>query len=64
VLSLGRFKDKPGFALSRWLAYCADTDIPELTRLARTIDSWHAEFLAYFDTGGVQRTDRSSRACC
>ena len=45
--------DKPGFSLSRWLAYCADTDIPELTRLARTIDSWHAEFLAYFDTGGV-----------
>ena len=34
-------------------AYCADTDIPELTRLARTIDSWHAVFLAYFDTGGV-----------
>ena len=40
-------------ALYRWLAYCADADIPELTRLARTIDSWHTELLAYFDTGGV-----------
>ena len=37
----------------QWLAYCADADIPELTRLARTIDSRRAEFLAYFDTGGV-----------
>jgi transposase len=30
-----------------------DADIPELTRLARTIDSGRAELLAYFDTGGV-----------
>jgi transposase len=40
-------------ALYGWLAYCADADIPELTRVARTIDSWHGEFLAYFHTGGV-----------
>ena len=40
-------------SLYRWLAYCADADIPELSRLARTIDSWHPELLAYFDTGGV-----------
>ena len=40
-------------ALYRWLAYCADAGIPELTRLARTIDSWRAELLAYFDTGGM-----------
>jgi transposase len=39
--------------LYRWLAYCADADIPELTRLAATIDSWRTELLAYFDTGGV-----------
>ena len=32
---------------------CADADIPELARLARTIDSWRTELLAYFDTGGV-----------
>jgi hypothetical protein len=37
----------------RWLSYCADADVPELTRLARTIDSWRSELLAYFDTGGV-----------
>jgi transposase len=46
-------RDRATAALYRWLVYCADADIPELTRLARTIDSWHAEFLAYFDTGGV-----------
>jgi transposase len=39
--------------LYRWLAYCAEADIPELTRVARTIDSWRAEFLAYFDTDGI-----------
>jgi transposase len=39
--------------LYRWLTYCADANIPELTRLARTIDSWRTELLAYFDTGGV-----------
>jgi transposase len=39
--------------LYRWLAYCAEADIPELTRVARTIDSWRVEFLAYFDTDGV-----------
>jgi transposase len=35
------------------LAYCAGAEIPELIRLARTIDSLRAELLAYFDTGGV-----------
>jgi transposase len=40
-------------AMYRWLTYCADANIPELTRLARTIDSWRTELLAYFDTGGV-----------
>jgi transposase len=39
--------------LHRWLTFCADTDIPELHRLARTIDSWRPELLAYFDTGGI-----------
>ena len=33
--------------------HCADSDVPELHRLARTIDSWRAELLAYFDTGGI-----------
>ena len=40
-------------ALYRWLNYCADADIPELIRLATTIDSWRNELLAYFTTGGI-----------
>jgi transposase len=39
--------------LHRWMTHCADADIPELRRLASTIDAWRAELLAYFDTGGV-----------
>lgn len=39
--------------LHRWLTHCADAGVPELRRLARTIDAWRAELLAYFDTGGV-----------
>ena len=40
-------------AFYRWLVYCADAAVPELTRLARTLDSWRPELLAYFDTGGI-----------
>jgi transposase len=36
-----------------WFIHCADADVPELLRLARTIDAWRPELLAYFDTGGV-----------
>jgi len=39
--------------LHRWLTHCAEHNIPELRRLAGTIDAWRAELLAYFDTGGV-----------
>jgi transposase len=39
--------------LYRWLTYCADADVPELARLARTIDSWRPELLAYFDTDRI-----------
>jgi transposase len=37
----------------RWLVHCADAEVPELHRLARTIDSWREELMAYFDTDGV-----------
>jgi transposase len=37
--------------LHRWLTHCADSTIPELHRLARMLDSWRTELLAYFDTG-------------
>jgi transposase len=40
-------------ALYQWLTYCADSTIPELVRLATTIDSWRSELLAYFTTGGI-----------
>jgi transposase len=39
--------------LHRWLVHCADSGIPELHRLARTLDTWRSELLAYFDTGGL-----------
>jgi transposase len=35
------------------LARCAFSDVPELLRLARTLDAWTEELLAYFTTGGV-----------
>lgn len=31
--------------------WCADADVPELTRLARTINAWENEVLAYHTTG-------------
>jgi transposase len=39
--------------LHRWLVHCADSNIPELHRLARTLDTWRSELLAYFETGGL-----------
>ena len=39
--------------LHKILVRCADSDIPELHRLARTLDTWREELLAYFTTGGI-----------
>jgi hypothetical protein len=39
--------------LYQWLVHCADSNLPELHRLARTIDNWREELLAYFDTAGI-----------
>jgi transposase len=39
--------------LLRWFTDVAEHEIPELVRLARTLDAWRDELLAYFDTGGV-----------
>lgn len=36
-----------------WFTRVAEHEIPELLRLARTLDTWRRELLAYFDTGGV-----------
>lgn len=40
-------------AFYRWLAFCADSGVPELHRLARTLGSWREELLARFHTGPV-----------
>jgi transposase len=37
----------------RRLAYCADSEVPELHRLARTLDPWRDELLAHFTVAGV-----------
>jgi transposase len=39
--------------LLRWFTAVAEHEIPELVRLARTLDAWRPELLAYFDTAGV-----------
>ena len=36
-----------------FLQHCAEADTVELTRLARTIDRWMPEILAYHTTGGA-----------
>jgi transposase len=46
-------RDRAERRLLRWFTDIADHEIPELLRLARTLDTWRAELLAYFDTGGV-----------
>jgi transposase len=40
-------------AFYRWLAFCADSNVPELQRLARTLDSWRDELLARFTVADV-----------
>ena len=40
--------------LYRWFHRCADSDVPELHRLARPIDICSGELLAYFDTGRAE----------
>jgi transposase len=40
-------------AFHRWLTFCADSEVPELHRLARTLDSWRDELLARFTVGAV-----------
>lgn len=40
-------------AFHRWLVFCADSEVPELHRLARTLDAWRDELLARFTVAGV-----------
>lgn len=43
--------------------HCADADVPELARLATTIDSWRTELLAYFDTGRLSNGPTKQSTC-
>ncbi|MDT0467181.1 transposase, partial [Streptomyces gibsoniae] len=40
-----------GHARWKFLTWCADSDIPEVVRLAVTVDRWWAEIAAFLDTG-------------
>jgi transposase len=46
-------RDRAERHLLRWFVDVAEHEIPELVRLARTLDAWRDELLAYFNTGGV-----------
>ena len=39
------------FRLYRFYRWCADADIPEITRLATTIETWWPAILAFLHTG-------------
>ena len=39
--------------LLAWFSRVAQHEVPELLRLARTLDAWLPELLAYFETGGI-----------
>ena len=46
-------RSRPRPRSTGWLAFCADSEVPELHRLARTLDSWRDELLARFTVGAV-----------
>ena len=49
--------------LYAWLVHCADAGVPELQRLARTIDSWRHELLPTSTPTGSP-TDPPRRSTC
>ena len=46
-----------------WLTHCADAGVPELERLARTLDCWRTELLAYFDTDRISNGPTEAITC-
>ena len=48
-----RDRDQASARLYDWTVTCIDSHVPELPRLARTLTTWRAEFLAYFSTGRI-----------
>ncbi|MGI5518597.1 ISL3 family transposase [Streptomyces sp. CA-106131] len=54
LLALGRTsadREQIGHARWKFLTWCADSDIPEVTKLAATVDRWWPEIAAFIDTG-------------
>ncbi|MFG3408493.1 ISL3 family transposase [Streptomyces sp. NPDC048142] len=47
----GAGRHQVGHARWKFLTWCADSDIPEVVRLAVTVDRWWAETAAFLDTG-------------
>jgi transposase len=47
----GADRNQVGHARWKFLTWCADSDIPEVRRLATTIDRWWNEIAAFLDTG-------------
>ena len=45
--------DQAAARLCDWTIACIDSGVAELARLARTITTWRAEFLAYFTTSRI-----------
>ncbi|MEU1600793.1 transposase [Streptomyces sp. NPDC005708] len=51
LASTGADRHHVGQARWKFLTWCADSDIPEVVRLAVTVDRWWAEIAAFLDTG-------------
>ena len=46
-------KARAAHLLHKLLVHCADSGVPELARLGRTLDAWRLEILAAFDHRGI-----------
>ncbi|MGI5139257.1 ISL3 family transposase [Streptomyces sp. CA-106110] len=54
LLALARtsaVREQIGHARWKFLTWCANSDIPEVTKLAATVDRWWPEIAAFIDTG-------------
>ncbi|MEU2159332.1 ISL3 family transposase [Streptomyces sp. NPDC019396] len=47
----GAARHQVGHARRKFLTWCANSDIPEVVRLAVTVDRWWAEIATFLDTG-------------
>jgi len=58
----GAVRSDVAHRLTRFYIWCANADIPELTRLAGTVETWWPEILNFLNTGvtnaGTEGTNR------